>query len=85
VKDKAPLLHATDGDEIPSKTSANPAFASILEKRISRRDVMRGGIAANPHTGEIRRFFVGPPGQDVTGCIATPDNRTLIINVQHPG
>lgn len=42
-------------------------------------------LAANPYTGEIRRFFVGPLGQEVTGCISTPDNRTLFINIQHPG
>jgi uncharacterized protein len=42
-------------------------------------------LAANPYTGEIRRFFVGPLGQEVTGCITTPDNRTLFINIQHPG
>ncbi|WP_018954749.1 PhoX family protein [Thioalkalivibrio sulfidiphilus] len=42
-------------------------------------------LAANPYTGEIRRFFVGPLGQEVTGCITTPDNRTMFINIQHPG
>ncbi|MFN2349961.1 MAG: PhoX family phosphatase, partial [Thioalkalivibrio sp.] len=42
-------------------------------------------LAANPYTGEIRRFFVGPLGQETTGCITTPDNRTMFINVQHPG
>jgi secreted PhoX family phosphatase len=42
-------------------------------------------LAANPHTGDIRRFCVGPRGQEVTGCIATPDSRTLFINFQHPG
>lgn len=42
-------------------------------------------LAANPHTGEIRRFFQGCRGQEVTGCIDTPDGRTLFINLQHPG
>jgi uncharacterized protein len=42
-------------------------------------------LAADPATGEIRRFLVGCRGQEVTGCIATPDNRTLFINLQHPG
>jgi uncharacterized protein len=42
-------------------------------------------LAADPMTGEIRRFLVGCRGQEVTGCIATPDNRTLFINLQHPG
>jgi len=42
-------------------------------------------LAADPVTGDIRRFLVGPRGQEVTGCIATPDSRTLFINIQHPG
>ena len=42
-------------------------------------------LAADPVTGDIRRFLVGPRGQEITGCIGTPDGRTLFINVQHPG
>ncbi len=42
-------------------------------------------LAADPLTGDIRRFLVGPRGQEITGCIGTPDGRTLFINVQHPG
>lgn len=42
-------------------------------------------LAADPRTGEIRRFLTGPTGQEITGVIATPDQRTLFINVQHPG
>jgi uncharacterized protein len=36
-------------------------------------------------TGEIRRFLTGPIGQEITGVITTPDQRTMFINVQHPG
>lgn len=42
-------------------------------------------LAADPATGEIRRFLVGPPGSEVTGNTMTPDGRTLFINIQHPG
>jgi secreted PhoX family phosphatase len=42
-------------------------------------------LAADPKTGEIRRFLVGPVGQEITGATATPDGRTMFINVQHPG
>ncbi|MDZ7785245.1 MAG: PhoX family phosphatase [Halioglobus sp.] len=42
-------------------------------------------LAADPDTGELRRFFTGPPGAEITGCIMTPDQKTLFINVQHPG
>jgi uncharacterized protein len=42
-------------------------------------------LAADPGTGEIRRFLVGPRGCEITGVTATPDQRTLFVNVQHPG
>lgn len=42
-------------------------------------------LAADPATGEIRRFLVGPVGQEITGITATPDGRTFFVNVQHPG
>jgi uncharacterized protein len=42
-------------------------------------------LCANPVTGEIRRFLTGPIGQEITGVITTPDQRTMFINVQHPG
>jgi secreted PhoX family phosphatase len=42
-------------------------------------------LAADPATGELRRFLVGPPGCEITGIIETPDLRTLFVNIQHPG
>ncbi len=42
-------------------------------------------LAADPATREVRRFLTGPRGAEVTGITATPDRRTLFINIQHPG
>ena len=42
-------------------------------------------LAADPRTGEIRRFLVGPIGSEITGATASPDGRTMFINIQHPG
>ncbi|MDK1474228.1 PhoX family phosphatase [Streptomyces sp. 549] len=42
-------------------------------------------LAADPATGEIRRFLVGPRGCEITGVVTTPDQRTMFVNVQHPG
>ncbi|MFN8928641.1 MAG: PhoX family protein [Rhodospirillales bacterium] len=42
-------------------------------------------LAADPRTGEIRRFLTGPMGQEVTGVITTPDQTTMFVNFQHPG
>jgi secreted PhoX family phosphatase len=46
---------------------------------------MNAMLAADPTTGEIRRFLTGPWGQEVTGVITTPDQRTMFVNFQHPG
>ncbi|HDO7044415.1 TPA: PhoX family phosphatase [Klebsiella pneumoniae] len=42
-------------------------------------------IATLPGTNEYRRFLTGPRGCEITGIAFTPDNRTLFINIQHPG
>ena len=43
----------------------------------------RVGMRAN--NDNIKRFFVGPEGCEVTGITLTPDFKTLFINIQHPG
>ncbi|ROZ66716.1 PhoX family phosphatase [Ramlibacter sp. WS9] len=42
-------------------------------------------LAADVRTGEVRRFLVGPAGCEITGATATPDGRTMFVNIQHPG
>ncbi|KDE38850.1 putative phosphatase [Nitrincola lacisaponensis] len=42
-------------------------------------------LAADPVNNVIRRFLVGPVGQEITGVITTPDQKTMFVNVQHPG
>lgn len=42
-------------------------------------------LCADPKTKEIRRFLVGPKECEITGLTFTPDQKTLFINVQHPG
>ena len=46
---------------------------------------MNAMLAADPQTGEIRRFLTGPHGQEITGVSLTPDGKTMFVNVQHPG
>ncbi len=46
---------------------------------------MNAMLAADPATGDIRRFLTGPWGQEITGVISTPDGTTMFVNVQHPG
>ncbi|MGD9481887.1 alkaline phosphatase PhoX [Streptomyces sp. TRM70308] len=42
-------------------------------------------LAADPGTGEVRRFLTSPRGAEITGVTASPDGRALFVNVQHPG
>ena len=42
-------------------------------------------LVADPVTRQIKRFLVGPTDCEVTGITATPDMKTLFVNIQHPG
>lgn len=56
---------------------------------LNRGDYARLGnnmmLAADPASGEVRRFLTGPRGCEITGVVTTPDGRTMFVNVQHPG
>lgn len=43
----------------------------------------RRGVGATADT--VRRFLVGPKECEVTGIVLTPDNKTMFVNIQHPG
>ncbi len=61
----------------------------ITTKTIGRGDYANLGnnqmLAADPATGEVRRFLTGPNGCEITGITQTPDGRTMFVNIQHPG
>ena len=42
-------------------------------------------LAADPASGEIRRFLTGPKQAEVTGLTWSPDRRTMFVGIQHPG
>ncbi|SEK07033.1 MULTISPECIES: PhoX family phosphatase [unclassified Variovorax] len=42
-------------------------------------------LCADPASRRIKRFLTGPNGCEITGCVVTPDRRTLFVNIQHPG
>jgi uncharacterized protein len=61
----------------------------VSTSALNRGDYARLGnnmmLAADPATGEIRRFLTGPNGCEITGVIGTPDGRSMFVNIQHPG
>ncbi|WLG67726.1 PhoX family protein [Pseudomonas brassicacearum] len=42
-------------------------------------------LCADPNSGEIRRFMIGPVGCEVTGISFAPDQKALFVGIQHPG
>jgi secreted PhoX family phosphatase len=42
-------------------------------------------LVADPATGELKRFLTGVRQCEVTGVTMTPDQRTMFVNIQHPG
>jgi secreted PhoX family phosphatase len=42
-------------------------------------------LVADPQSGATQRFLTGPNGCEITGITATPDGRSLFVNIQHPG
>jgi hypothetical protein len=61
----------------------------VSTSALNRGDYARLGnnmmLAADPATGEVRRFLTGPRGCEITGVITPPDGRTMFVNIQHPG
>ncbi|EAJ6152029.1 PhoX family phosphatase [Campylobacter lari] len=42
-------------------------------------------LAANPKTGEIKRFLTGPIACEITGIAFSQDYKTMFVGIQHPG
>ncbi|EFO9213412.1 PhoX family phosphatase [Campylobacter lari] len=42
-------------------------------------------LAANPKTGEIKRFLTGPIACEITGITFSQDYKTMFVGIQHPG
>jgi len=62
--------------DVSSSTINQKAYADMGNNQM---------VATIPGTNEYRRFLTGPRGCEITGIAFTPDNRTLFINIQHPG
>ncbi|KQB54622.1 transcriptional initiation protein Tat [Pseudomonas endophytica] len=69
--DAGRLWIQTDGDD-----SNSGDFAGMGNNQM---------LCADPNSGEIRRFMVGPVGCEVTGISFSPDQKTLFVGIQHPG
>lgn len=58
---------------------------SAMHKGALQRLGNNAMLVADPQTGLTKRFLTGPSGCEITGISFTPDQRTVFINIQHPG
>ncbi|NWG74375.1 MAG: hypothetical protein HXY24_07180 [Rubrivivax sp.] len=67
-----------------SNRSSNPSLHDVSDP--ARRTVLGAGLGvavggllhpADPNSGEVRRFPVGPPGCEITRATATPDGGVI--------
>jgi uncharacterized protein len=42
-------------------------------------------VGKKPTATTLKRFLVGPNGNEITGMCETPDGKVMFVNVQHPG
>jgi secreted PhoX family phosphatase len=85
-----------DGDKFgsPDGIYVAPSGRLWIQTDVSTSTINTGAYAgfgnnqmlcANPESGEIRRFLVGPKQCEVTGAFMTADERTMFVGIQHPG
>ena len=69
-------------DEVEEYT--NDQMLAVIPSNLTDGDGNQQVMSA-ANQAELRRFFVGPNGCEVTGLAFTPDNANFFINIQHPG
>ncbi|MGV6809856.1 MAG: PhoX family protein [bacterium] len=68
-------------DEVEAYT--NDQMLAVIPSNLKTSDGAYQTINAE-NQAELRRFFVGPNGCEVTGLAMTPDQSSFFINIQHP-
>lgn len=64
--------------------ATNDQMLAVIPRAMA--DSTGTGPAINAsNQADLRRFFVGPNGAEVTGVAFTPDNTSIFLNIQHPG
>lgn len=70
----------------PDGLWADPDGRLFIETDGGQKDGLNNQmLVADTATGELRRLLTGVTAAEITGITATPDRRTMFVNVQHPG
>lgn len=78
------LWFETDNSEKRVADYTNDQLLAVIPTQLLGTDGKQVAVNGQNQV-DLRRFFVGPNGCEMTGITFTPDNKTLFINVQHPG
>lgn len=78
--DKRGVLWIQTDNGAPLDSGSNDQMLAVIPSRLSGDRTINATNQA-----QLKRFFVGPAGCEVTGVEMTPDYRTMFVNIQHPG
>ena len=73
----------TDNGADEVEESTNDQMLAVIPSRLSNADSGEPVIDGS-NQDQLRRFFVGPNGCEVTGLAFTGDNKNFFVNIQHP-
>lgn len=74
----------TDNGESTLTSYTNDQMLAVIPTTLVDTNGKQVPVNAQNQT-DLRRFFVGPNGCEVTGIAFTSDNKTMFVNIQHPG
>ncbi|WP_434770886.1 PhoX family protein [Pseudomonas entomophila] len=77
------LWFETDNGEASVTDYTNDQLLAVIPAQLVDASGKQVPVDARNQV-DLRRFFVGPNGCEVTGLAFTPDNTTLFVNIQHP-
>ncbi|WOG28557.1 PhoX family phosphatase [Endozoicomonas sp. 8E] len=77
--DRGLLWIQTDGG---ANENTNDQMLAIIPSELNNTEDMLAVNADNQD--QLKRFFVGPNGCEVTGLAFTPDHQSFFLNMQHP-
>ncbi|MEJ2765364.1 PhoX family phosphatase [Photobacterium sp. MCCC 1A19761] len=74
----------TDNGAAEVANYTNDQMLAVVPSNLKDADGKQETIGA-ANQGELKRFFVGPNGCEVTGFTISPDHRAMFVSIQHPG
>ena len=81
--DRGILWVQTDNGADEVEENTNDQMLAIIPSEMSSKGEQ--AVVGTENQNQLKRFFVGPNGSEVTGLAFTGNNRNFFINIQHPG